>query len=134
MTGNNFWEKRLSWWFSHNSEVEATWTSLIGWPHKTSTTYILQQTCKTKRHHPRNLLSTITFQKKTFLLSIIFYFDYYLFYFFLVPHYSNMSHFLTIGICYWEKKIPMVHYQPLLKVKVFPPFFIFRIGVRIIQI
>ena len=26
-------------WFSSNSEVEAPWTSLIGWPHKTSTMY-----------------------------------------------------------------------------------------------
>ena len=25
-------------WFSSNSEVEATWASLIGWPHKTSNT------------------------------------------------------------------------------------------------
>ena len=27
---------RLFRWFSHNSEVEATWTNLIGWPHRTS--------------------------------------------------------------------------------------------------
>ena len=27
-------------WFSSNSEVEATWASMIGWPHKTSITYL----------------------------------------------------------------------------------------------
>ena len=35
------WEGRLFHWFSSNSEVEATWTSLIGWPHKTSILYLL---------------------------------------------------------------------------------------------
>ena len=32
--------QRLFHWFSSNFEVEATWTSLIGWPHKTSSTYV----------------------------------------------------------------------------------------------
>ena len=34
-------KKRSFRWFSCNSEVEATWTSLIGWPHKTSSIYVL---------------------------------------------------------------------------------------------
>ena len=30
-------KKRMSFhWFSHSSEKEATWISLIGWPHETS--------------------------------------------------------------------------------------------------
>ncbi len=33
-------ETRSFHWFLSNSEVEATWISLIGWPHKTSTTYV----------------------------------------------------------------------------------------------
>jgi hypothetical protein len=28
-------------WFSSNSEVEATWATLIGWPHKTSTDFLV---------------------------------------------------------------------------------------------
>ena len=32
-------------WFFGNSEVEATWASLIGWPHKTSIIYVLPLTC-----------------------------------------------------------------------------------------
>ena len=33
-------KKRRSFhWFSRNSELEATWISLIGWPHKTSIYY-----------------------------------------------------------------------------------------------
>ena len=38
-------KRRLFHWFSCNSEVEATWTSLIGWPHKTSNTYIAAYSC-----------------------------------------------------------------------------------------
>ena len=35
-----FWRKQgRSVGFSSNSEVEATWISLIGWPHKTSSSY-----------------------------------------------------------------------------------------------
>ena len=34
---NWFWKHQYSW----NSEVETTWISLIGWPLRTSTTYIL---------------------------------------------------------------------------------------------
>ena len=34
-------KKRRSFcWFSRNSEVEATWISLTGWPHKTSTVHV----------------------------------------------------------------------------------------------
>ena len=34
-------KKRRSFhWFSRNSELEATWISLIGWPHKTSSMYV----------------------------------------------------------------------------------------------
>ena len=34
-------KKRLFHWLSSNSEVEATWISLIGWPHKTSSMYVV---------------------------------------------------------------------------------------------
>ena len=34
-------KRRLFHWFSRNSELEATWISLIGWPRKTSTTYVV---------------------------------------------------------------------------------------------
>ena len=33
-------QRKEGCWFSRNSEVEVTWTSLIGWPHKTSTNYL----------------------------------------------------------------------------------------------
>ena len=33
-------KRRLFHWFSRNSELEATWISLIGWPHKTSSIYV----------------------------------------------------------------------------------------------
>ena len=32
-------KRRPFHWFSRNSELEATWISLIGWPHKMSITY-----------------------------------------------------------------------------------------------
>ena len=32
-------KRRLFYWFSCNSALEATWISLIRWPHKTSTFY-----------------------------------------------------------------------------------------------
>ena len=39
-------KKRRSFhWFSHNSELEATWTSLIGWPHKTSNIHYVYLLC-----------------------------------------------------------------------------------------
>ena len=39
-------KKRRSFhWFSCNSELEVTWISLIGWPHKTSSTYLLSYLC-----------------------------------------------------------------------------------------
>ena len=34
---DQFQKRRSFHWFSHNYELEATWISLIGWPHKTST-------------------------------------------------------------------------------------------------
>ena len=34
-------KRRSLCWFSRNSEVEATWISLIGWPHKMSTIHEL---------------------------------------------------------------------------------------------
>ena len=39
MRGNDFEEKRSFHQYSCNYEVGTTWTSLIGWPHRTSTTY-----------------------------------------------------------------------------------------------
>ena len=50
-------------WFSSNSEVEATWASLIGWPHKTSTTYVH---CKSNHlfSHPQEV-SIFVFDKKS---------------------------------------------------------------------
>ena len=40
-------KRRSLRWFSRNSEVKATWTSLIGWPHKTSTKYVGSLSTKT---------------------------------------------------------------------------------------
>ena len=37
-------KRRAFHWFSSNSEVEATWASLISWPHKTSN-IIMKFTC-----------------------------------------------------------------------------------------
>ena len=33
-------KRRLFQWFSRNSELEATWINLIGWPHKTSNAHV----------------------------------------------------------------------------------------------
>ena len=63
----NFWssqcwmilkKKRSFFWFLSNSEVEATWTSLIGWPHKTSSeSYVLNHGEQEMTHFKKLLLS-----------------------------------------------------------------------------
>ena len=52
MTYFMFVKKRRSFhWFSRNSELEATWISLIGWPNKTSNIYCVYfESLVWKRH------------------------------------------------------------------------------------